>query len=253
MQARSFPAAQGWTWLQEGLALWRRAPLALTASCITMMMVLMLSMLIPWIGQFAPPLLLLPLGVGLFMMCNDVTAGRPASPGLLFRGFRLRLREQIVIGSLRLLSQLLCFWIAGLIVGIDPSAPLISMSDDGKTLSMAPDVVPFMFWGLALGLPLEMFFWFSPQLLALGNQAPVKAMFFSMVACWRNRGAISLCIFLWALCFGLVPALLMGLIASISPALGSLLSVPLALLSMPMFYTSFHASACDIFGADLRK
>lgn len=252
MQARKFPATQGWPWLRAGFMLWRRAPLALTAACLTLMMVLMLSMLLPVVGQFAPPLLLLPLGVGLFILCNEIVAARPAAPSLLFRGFRLNLPAQIMIGALRILSQLLCFWLAGQIVGMNPDTPLLSMSADGKTLNMAPDLLPFMSWGLLLGLPLEMLFWFAPQLVALAGLHPLKAMFFSCVACWRNILPILLCYGLWALFFGLLPALVLGLVGSMAPELASLLSAPVAMLMMPVFYAAFHASACDIFGSDLQ-
>lgn len=253
MQARQFPATQGWLWLQAGFMLWRRAPLALTAASITMMMTLLLSMFVPVFGEFLPPALLLPLGTGLFLLCREIAAGRPGLPGLLFSGFRLHLPELALVGALRVLSGLFCFWLAGQIIGVDPATPLVSMSADGKTMSLAPELPRFLATGLALGLPLEMFFWFTPQLVALAGVSPLKAMFFSAVACWRNRYAIVLCLALWLLLFGFLPATLLSLLAGVAPALGALLGPPLALLMMPVFYAAFHACACDIFGKPLSE
>lgn len=249
MQARKFPAAQGWLWFKAGFRLWRQAPLPLTAACIAVLMALLLAMTIPGLGQFLPALLLLPLGVGLFLICAEVAAARPASPALLLQGFRRRLSGQIMIGSLRVLSQLLCFWLAGLIVGIDPAAPLASLSADGKTMTLSPHLQSFMFWGLALSLPLEMLFWFAAPLVALAGLPPVKALFFSLIACWRNLAAIVVCHVSWLTLFGFLPSLLFGLF----PALLPLLAAPLVLLMMPVFYAAFYASAGDIFGADLAR
>lgn len=253
MQARSFPASRGWFWLRAGFGLWRRAPLVLTGACMTMSMLLFVSALVPTLGQILPALLLSPLGVGMFRLCTEVRNGRFASPGMLFSGFRLNLSRQFVIGALRLLGQLLCVLIAARLAGLDASEPLGRLSEDGNSVSLSPHLESFMLWGMALGLPLELCFWFSPQLVALGNIAPLKAVFFNIVSCWRNLGAILVGLFLWVVIFGLLPTLVLNLIGSALPALGSVMLIPLFLVMMPVFYGSFHASACDIFDGALEQ
>ncbi|MDO6386189.1 BPSS1780 family membrane protein [Uliginosibacterium sp. 31-12] len=248
MQARSFPPAQGWQWLKTGFAVWRRAPLMLIAASITLLMTLFVALIIPLLGQFLASFVLLPLGVGMFLLCGAVRAGQPAQPGMLFRGFRLHMPEQVVLGLLRIAGQLLVMWLAGLLAGVDGSAPLLQVAEDGQSASITPELQPFMLWGLVLGLPLEMLFWFSPVLIALAEVKPMKAVFFSAVACWRNLGAICVFFAAWAAICVALPAMLV----SLAPALLSLLAPPALLIMMPVFYASFHAAACDIFGEALR-
>lgn len=253
MQARRFPARQGWVWLSQGVSLWRKAPMALTGACLTMTMLLLISAIVPVLGQFLPALLLPPLGVGVFRLCSEVRKSGLGSPAMLFSGFRLHLPNQMIVGVARLVAQLLCMILAAKIAGIDPTESLGKLSADGSTLTLSPRLEAFVAWGMALGLPLEMLFWFTPQLVALGGIRPVKAVFFNVVSCWRNIGPLFVSLLLWALLFALLPALLINLIGAVSPALGSLLLAPLFLIMMPVFYATFHASACDIFGEVLAQ
>jgi hypothetical protein len=253
MQARRFPARQGWVWLREGFMLWRKSPLALTGACLTMTMLLVLSAVVPLLGQVLPALLLPPLGVGLFRLCSELKQRGMAVPGMLFSGFRLHLPRQMMIGAMRLTGQIACVLLAAKIAGIDPSESLGKLSADGSTLTVSPNLEAFLGWGMALGLPLELLFWFTPQLVALAGISPLKAVFFNIVSCWRNLGALIVCLLLWALLFAFLPALLINLIGSALPALGGLLLAPLFVIMVPVFYASFHASACDIFGEVLEK
>ncbi|MDQ7988494.1 MAG: BPSS1780 family membrane protein [Candidatus Dactylopiibacterium sp.] len=252
MQARRFPASQGWVWLKQGFALWRRAPIVLTGACLTMFMLLLVSAILPVLGQVLPALLLPPLGVGMFLLCGEIRRQGTPSPGFLFQGFRLNLPRQFAIGAMRLVGQLLCMLAAAKLSGLDPSTPLGKLSSDGTVLQIVPQFRSFVTWFAALGLPLELCFWFSPQLVALGGVSPFKSVFFSVIACWRNLPAIVVCLVAWAVLFGLLPAFVMNLIGAALPALSALLIAPLMLVMMPVFYASFHASATDIFGETLR-
>lgn len=248
MQARRFPILQGLVWLRAGFSLWRKAPLVLTGACLTLTMLLIVSAIVPVLGQILPALLLPPLGVGLFRLCSEVRRRGFASPGMLFSGFKLHLPRQFAIGALRLVCQIGVVLLAAHLAGLDPNDSLGKMSEDGSMLSISPNMESFVGWGLALGLPLELCFWFTPQLVAFGGVTPIKAVFFNIVSCWRNLGPLLLSLGLWGLIFGFIPALLINLIGAVLPALGGLLLAPLFLIMMPVFYAIFHASACDIFG-----
>ncbi len=57
-------------------------------------------------------------------------------------------------------------------------------------------------------LPVAMLFWFALILVAWHDIPPAKALFFSLVSCWRNRGAFVLYGVIWiavalAVSFGL--------------------------------------------------
>src|SRR5690606_33070674 len=79
-----------------------------------------------------------------------------------------------------------------------------------------PDVRMDMLWRAGLPAPLTLVFWHTPALLYWGRQPILKALFFSMVACWRNLGAFVVYSLGW---IGMVVALmlLINLVAALIP------------------------------------
>jgi hypothetical protein len=93
---------------------------------------------------------------------------------------------------------------------------------------------------VALYTPVLMLTWFSPQLVAWHRQPISKAMFFSFVACWRNRWPFLLLgLLLVALSLGtgmLMNTLLRTL--ALSPQLTSMLLAPVALILTSITYAT---------------
>jgi hypothetical protein len=99
-----------------------------------------------------------------------------------------------------------------------------------------------------LYVPLSMLFWHAPALVHWHGVPPLKSMFFSAVACWRNLGAFALYLLAWAGVF-VVGA---TVILVISSALGDndlsgAVLLPGALLMAAMFFTSVYFSVKDCF------
>jgi hypothetical protein len=101
---------------------------------------------------------------------------------------------------------------------------------------------------LALTLPLSLLFWHAPALVHwCGVNAP-KAVFFSLVACWRNKAAFIMYGIVWAgamLLFGVVTTTLFTLIGL--PQLVGLAALPAALVFSTVFYTSLYFTFADCF------
>ena len=95
-----------------------------------------------------------------------------------------------------------------------------------------------------------MSFWFAPQLVVWSEFPPLKALFFSFFAVWRNIGAFLRYALMWIL-------ITMG-IALVSSLLGSGLDLgsdtmtaflfPITLILMAVAHGSFYQSTKDIFG-----
>jgi len=97
-------------------------------------------------------------------------------------------------------------------------------------------------------LPLSMLFWHAPALVHWHGVPPLKSLFFSWVACWRNLGAFSVYLLAWAGVFMSGVAVVLA----ISSALGGVdmvaaSLVPGALLMAAMFFTSIYFSVRDCF------
>ncbi len=254
MQARPHSALRGWVWLVAGLRLWRQSPLALTGAATFLSLGTLLLMTVPAIGQISLFLLQPALGVGMFLICMAVRAGRPAPPALLFGAFGARLPMLLGLGGLRMAWGVLATGLAMMFSGLDLSqsanlATQAAQASAETTTSLPAGSTAFAVWLLLLCLPMEVAGWFAAQLIALRQQPLMKALFFSLVACLRNFGALLVYLVSVSICLIALPMLVAAQIGALFPALGSLLLGPVLMVALPVFFAGFYCSAEDIFGS----
>ncbi len=104
-------------------------------------------------------------------------------------------------------------------------------------------------FGLASLLSLP--FWHAPALVYWGEPGVGKALFFSTMACWRNKGAFSIYALAWAgaiLLFGALANVLAALLQQAQ--LIALAAVPAGLLFSTVFYASLYFTFTDCFVLD---
>jgi hypothetical protein len=248
MQAYALPFSRGQAWLLGGLKLWRKNPALLTFLTFGYLLLLILVSLVPIIGQIVASLLMPVLSLGILNGCRAVAQGRRVGPDILFSGFRSNQKALFAIGGAYFAASLAIL--------------LITMAADGGTLFRAmtggepisegaadqPGFTLALLVGLALSTPVMMAYWFAPLLAGWKGLSAPKALFFSFVACLRNWRpflgyGLSLAVF-----GALIPGIVVGLVSLISPTLGSLLSIPLPLVVLPVVFASFYVNACEVFG-----
>jgi uncharacterized membrane protein len=102
---------------------------------------------------------------------------------------------------------------------------------------------------LVLYVPVSMLFWFAPVLTAWHDVPPVKAMFFSVVSCWRNKGAFLIYGVLWMAVSVAVSVGLSALLHALDAG-GYALAVlmPALIIVTTMLYCSFYATYRGCFG-----
>ena len=247
MQARTLPYSRGRAWLLGGVALWRKSPALITFYAFAYLLVLLLLSLMPFVGQIATALLMPVLSLGVLNGCRAVDEGRRAGPELLFSGFRQHPRALITVGGLYFAASLATLGLTmlldgGLLFDIMQGKTALdeSAADDGR-LNLALIVA------LLLSTPVLMAYWFAPLLAGWFGQPAGKALFFSLVVCWRNWKpflgyGINLLVFGLAL-----PGLVISVLSLVSPALGGLVSIALPMLLIPIVCASFYVNAREIF------
>lgn len=239
---RTLPAAAGWTWLREALALYWRQPFAFTALVILYTMALMLLSNVPVVG-LPMAAVLVPFGtVGLTLAGMVADKGAMPLPALLLDGFRAGPQRAplLRLGFLHAAMVLVLVLVASLFAmdelrnwkvadgQLDPSSVSQNIPWDALTVSVL------------LYAPVLMLTWFAPQLVAWHRQPVGKALFFSFFACWRNKWPfLVLGLILMALSLGvgyLTTELLRAF--GLSPQMTSMLFAPVAMIMTSITYAT---------------
>jgi hypothetical protein len=231
MQLIEVPAKTGYVWFRQGIWLFRKNPLAFLTLFFTYLLVMTLAAQIPVVGGVLPLVFIPGVAVGFMAACRNTIAGKPVFPTILVDGFHSYgpavAKRLLALGVLYVVAMALV--LAG------------SALADGGPLAV---IAAFAFY-----IPVAMIFWFSPVLIAWHDVPPVKAMFFSIVSCWRNRGAF---IVFGALWFAVATTVSFGL-SALMQALGAgdfafAILMPATMIVTTMLYCSFYATYRGCFG-----
>lgn len=247
MQARQLPMQRGWAWLREGVAIWRRNPALVTFATFGYLLSIVLLSIVPILGQLVASLLMPALSVGVLNACRAVDAGRKAGPDVLFSGFKSNLPSLVAVGGLYLAGTILVLLLVSLVD--DGSLFALMRGEDIEEQMRGDSTLGFtLLVALVLSTPVMMAYWFAPVLTSWWQVPAAKALFFSFYACLRNwrpflAYAIGLAIF-----GAILPGIVIGVLGLVSPTLGSVLSLPIPLIILPVIFCTFYTATRDVFG-----
>jgi hypothetical protein len=253
MKLNVVPARTGLTWVRLGVRTFLRQPLAMGGLFFMFMGAVSLLSAVPLVGA-ALALVLVPAAtLGLMAASREAEAGRFPMPLTLVAAFRngpQRTKAMLTLGGGYAGAILLLMLLAALLAGGAGYTAAPALNDGEVT----PEAVRAalsggeIWWMLLLYLPVLAAFWHAPALLHWHGVSPLKSLFFSLLACWTNKGAMLVFMAGWVAVFaavGLVLSLLAGLLGS-AAALQVVL-YPLVLLMAAMFHTSLWFTFRDSF------
>ena len=249
MQVRRVPALAGWRWVTEGFAILAASPMPLIASGILMLFTLLALSAPPVLGQFLPLVLSPALSFGYLQTIRRAQEGKPAAPWTLFSGLRPQpaspMRSLLVIGLFNATATALAILATAPVDGGQWLRMLSGSQAQGPAVA-AVDTVYAALVFLALYAPLQLALWYAPLFAGLHRTPPLKSLFFSVVAVWRNKGAFLIYFASWfVVTIGL--AVLIQILAALLPAgLRTLVLAPAFLLMMAALYCSFWPSYRDV-------
>jgi hypothetical protein len=253
MQLIEVPAKTGYVWFRQGIWLFRKNPLAFLTLFFTYLLVMTLVAQIPVIGGVLPLAFIPGVAVGFMAACRNTIAGKPVFPTILVDGFHsygpVVAKRLLVLGVLYVVAMGLVLAGSALADGgmlLKVTLGAATMHQDAVANSNIPLAILTAF---AFYIPVAMIFWFSPILAAWHDVPPMKAMFFSVVSCWRNRGAF---IVFGALWFAASTTVSLGL-SALMQALGAAdfafaVLMPATMIVLTMLYCSFYATYRGCFG-----
>ena len=245
------PARTGLKWVKLGIQTFIKQPLALGGLFFMFMAMVSVASLVPVIGG-ALALVLLPAAtVGLMTASQLASNGTFPMPATIFCAFRAgphKTRAILILGALYALGFLIVMGISALFDGGQFASMYLSGSAISKEVLTSTEFQLATWTALILYLPLSLMFWHAPALVHWQDVTPVKALFFSLVACLRNFGAMAVYFFAWLGVF-MLGGLVLTLVALVtgSESAVSFIMLPAALLMATMFFSSIYFTVQDSF------
>jgi hypothetical protein len=252
MQAASLPFTAGWFWVKAGFALFRRQPMTMFTWAVTLGFVLLICAQLPPIGPIIFIVLMPSITVMTLHACREIAAGRKVLPLQLFGALKAPklFRRLLGMGGIYVLAVTL----AGILIFL----PFIGDMRDAYEVTPNADLTdllavmatPMILFSIAY-VTIAALFWHAPALAAWHGMSIGKALFFSGIACWRNKGAFVLygiCWFLIALALNLFGDLL--LTVGFSDSMAGLIQMPISFIVAAGLYCSFYPTYTTVFHAN---
>jgi hypothetical protein len=244
---RVVPGRHGWGWIVAGWQIFRASPGMWTLMVFGYWLLMRIVGQVPAAGTVLIALAMPAFSVSFMAASDTVRRGEPLRPGLLFAGFLQRPRDVLLLGVIFAGCVLA---LAGLASGLATllNEPAWTPPRTDEELKQARVPVSTLV-AMALVLPVFAAFWFAPVLAAWNAMGPVKSLFFSFFAFWRNWRAM---LVYGAAIAGLVMTAmllirLLGAAAGGNPDAVSGMMLGAYLMFMPTLFASSYVAYRDIF------
>lgn len=256
MRVKDVPFTQGLQWVKHGLRLCLAQPLGFTGLLGLMLTLGMLLLMLPIVG-IVVIVGCMPLVWLLFMLAaRQAEQGFRINPVVLVQHIAQswqvppRKKHWVQLGLLYVAATVVVMLLATVLApdGDALEKAMKQVADNPENVDVTQDsaLLLSVLWRIALTWPVTLIFWHTPALLHWGQVAPVKAIFFSAVVCWRNLGAFVTYGLGWValiLALGLPMQLLGSLLGP--GILMQILPIALGLWVMSAFYASLDATVSD--------
>lgn len=251
MQAAILPMSAGWQWIQYGLALFRRQPMAMFFWSLVTGMLITISYIIPLFGQMALIVITPMLTFVTLNACRNVANGRTMLLSMWLEPLRGRDVRKRLLG---LGVAYLTFCMAGGFIATLPflgslSATVTAQGTIDEAALFQAMQGPLITFGV-LYLLISALFWHAPALIGWHGIRMTQALFFSMVACWRNKWPFLAYGLAWAAIF--IGIQFLGSFVTslgVSAAAVQVLMTPLNLVIAAVLYCSFYPAYISVFGS----
>ncbi|MFT4242508.1 MAG: BPSS1780 family membrane protein [Acidovorax sp.] len=250
MKLRIVPARTGMAWVRLGIQAFWRQPLALAALFFMAMAAMSLATMIPLVGRAVALALLPSATLAMMLAAAQAAQGRFPTPAVLLaalRNGRWRLRDMLTLGVMYAVGFLAVMGLSALVDGGQFAQVYLGGAQLTREMAEQPAFQGAMWLSMLLHLPLSLLFWHAPGLMHWHGVPPVKALFFSIVACVRNFGAFFVYGLGWTGVF-LVGGMALTLVSALlGTEVASAIMLGTAMMLAAMFFTSVVFSFRDCF------
>ena len=253
MKLNSAAPKEGYTWIRQGIWLFKQNPLGFLMLVFMYVFAAQLAVIIPVIGVFAVLLLTPTLSVGFMTACRQAIQKERIKPMVYLVALQSSpiIRKRILqLGLVYAGMILLLSFILSLLVDFELLLPLMT-SDKPITPEALRQVYLVLFFGAMLYVPVAMLMWFSPVLVAWADMSVAQALFSSCLACWTNKAAFFLYLSIWSAILIAIPLMVGMLFDAINLGqAASFVIAPISMAGLTVMHCSFYATWKACFAED---
>jgi hypothetical protein len=225
MKLNLVPARTGVTWVRAGLQIFAKRPLAFVSLFFFFTALVSMAAQLPVVGTAIALMLLPTMTLGLMAASAEAAkAGKPP-PAAVFvaamNAARAHVRPMLVLGAFYAVLFLLVIGVSAFADGGQFARAYLLGETISREMTESGEFQAALWITMALSLPLSLAFWHAPALVHWHGIPPAKSLFFSLVACIKNLGALAVFALTWVGVF-LIAGILLSLIASVFAAAGAL-------------------------------
>lgn len=248
MQAARLSASYGWAWLLQGWVLFKRQPMTMLFWSLMTSVLINLSYLIPILGQMALIIATPTIGFIALNACVHIERNQPVQLNMWLQPLKSAEVKKAMF-KLGMCYFLVCL-AAGFIAVMPFSQNIVEVMSaenaDPEQVMRAVQAPMYLFGLFYVGI--SILFWHGPALMGWHAIPLKKALFYSMVACWRTKGALFIFALCWVALYFAAQFIATGLISAFGPSFGYFLLTPLNLLMMAYLYSCFYPIYRSVFG-----
>jgi hypothetical protein len=259
LKLQTVAPARGLLWVRQGFAECLRHPMGYASLFVLFMFTALMLTLLSWIGGVLLLMAVPLLSLAFTMATAGAQRGLPVTAAVYLAPWRnvdaKRRRALLLLCLAYALSTLLVLAVCDLIDGgrFDALLALLSRGDasaeEVQKMLDTPGVIDGVIARVVLSSLLSLPFWHAPALVHWGRQGPAQALFSSLVAVWRARGAFALFSLGWMAALMLTGALTSLLLVLLGlGSVAALVMMPMALFFTTAFYASLYFCFVDSFG-----
>ena len=245
MKLNSVAPKEGYTWIRQGIWLFKQNPLGFLMLVFMYVFAAQLAVLVPVIGVFAVLLLTPTLSVGFMTACRQAILKERIRPSVYVTALQSSpvIRKRILqLGLIYAALILALSFILSTLVDFELLIPLMT-NEKPITPEIVRQIYLILFFGGLLYIPVAMLMWFSPILIAWADMPIAQALFSSWMACWVNRTAFFFYIAIWSVILIAIPLTIGMLLDALDwGQAASFIVAPISMAGLTVMHCSFYAT-----------
>ena len=245
MKLNTVAPKEGYTWIRQGIWLFKQNPLGFLMLVFMYVFVAQLAVIVPVIGVFAVLLLTPTLSVGFMTACRQAIQKERIRPSVYLVALQSGqfVRNRILqLGLIYAALILLMSFVLSLLVDFETLLPLMT-TDKPITPEALRQVYLVLVFGAILYIPIAMLMWFSPILIAWADMSVPQALFSSWLACWTNKAAFFFYLAIWSAILIAIPLTIGMLFDAMNfGQAASFIVAPISMAGLTIMYCSFYAT-----------